>query len=200
MRKAKSRKPEQQKETAEWKKEAKRRGMPNLVSTSDALPAFSTNKAQVLFETYGVMSADELQARVDVLHENYASVLGIEARTMVNMVNTMIIPAAARYQSELAEAVGSAMKAGVAPEALQARLSELVELTNELHAGCTAIGEALGKCLSIKGDEKRTRAVHAKLLPAMETTRAACDSIEAIVSNDLWPLPSYTDLMFSSLV
>ncbi len=186
--------------SADWKKEAKRRGMPNLVSTADALPAFSTNKAQVLFEAYGVMSADELQARVDVLHENYSSVLGIEARTMVNMANTLIMPAAARYQSELADAVGSAMKAGVESEALQSRLAQLVERTNELHAGCMAIEEASAKCASIKSDEKRTKAVRTKLIPAMEQTRAACDAIEAIVPDDLWPLPSYTDLMFSSLV
>lgn len=185
--------------SSEWKKEAKRRGMPNLVSTADALPVFSTDKAKILFEAYGVMSPDELQARVEVLHENYASVLGIEARTMVNMVNTMVIPAAARYQSEIAEAVGNAKNAGVESVALKARLAELVEWTDRLHAGNKAIEEAMGKCESIRSEEKRTKAVRTKILPAMEQTRTACDAIESLVSEDLWPLPSYTDLMFNSL-
>ncbi len=184
----------------EWKAEAERRGMPNLVSTADALPAFSTDKAKALFDAYGVMSVNELEARVEVLHENYASVLAIEARTMLNMVDTQVIPAAARYQSELADTVAGTQAAGVDSSAIKHRLATLVEHTNELQAATDDIRAAMTHCDGLGDDqEARTRAVHDSLLPAMERTRQACDAVEGLVSSDLWPLPGYTDLLFSSL-
>ncbi|MCH2147942.1 MAG: glutamine synthetase III [Phycisphaerales bacterium] len=185
----------------EWKDEAARRGMPNLVSTADALPAFSTDKAKALFDAYGVMSVNELEARVDVLHENYYSVLAIEARTMLNMVDTLVIPAAARYQTELADTVAGTQAAGVDSKAIKSRLTSLVEQTNELQSSADAVRAAMVRCEELESDQHaRTQAIHDDLLPAMESTRSACDGIEGLVSSDLWPLPSYTDLLFSSLV
>jgi glutamine synthetase len=185
----------------EWKNEAERRGLPNLASTADALPALSTDKAKALFDAYGVMSVNELKARADVLHENYYSVLAIEARTMLNMVDTLAIPAAARYQTELANTVAGTQAAGVDSKAIKNRLAVLVDQTNKLQSSADTVRAAMSHCEALDSEQvARTRAIHDELVPAMESTRSVCDSIEGLVSSDLWPLPSYTDLLFSSLV
>ena len=181
----------------EWKEEAARRGLPNLRSTPDALPALSSDKARALFDAYGVLSAAELEARVEVLYESYINVCEIEARTLLMMINTMVMPAAARHQSELAETVASAAVAGVDSVAFKARLDDFVALTSQLHEACIDVKACSSG--STGCEMERSVEIRDQLIPAMERARAACDSLEGLVPSDLWPLPSYTDLLFAGL-
>ncbi|MAB83862.1 MAG: glutamine synthetase type III [Phycisphaerae bacterium] len=181
----------------EWKSEADRRGLPNLRTTPDALPALETNKAKALFDAYSVLSESELDARVEVLYESYVSVCEIEARTQLMMLNTMVMPAVVRYQSELAESVAAAAVAGVESPALKSRLEEIVALTGTLHSACGDIDSFLNESCSCVKD--RSVAIRDTLLPAMERGRSASDSLEGLVPADLWPLPSYTELLFAGL-
>ncbi len=181
----------------EWKQEAERRGLPNLRSTPDALPAMETDKAKALFDAYNVLSDSELEARVEVLYESYVTVCEIEARTQMMMLNTMVLPAVARYQSEVGESVAASNAAGVESAAMKSRLEELVGLTASLYGSI----QELDAFLSAEFDCVKQRAVDIRdtLLPAMERARTSCDALEGLVPADLWPLPSYTELLFGGL-
>ncbi|MDG2200523.1 MAG: glutamine synthetase III [Phycisphaerales bacterium] len=181
----------------EWKQEAERRGLPNLRTTPDALPALDTDKARALFDAYNVLSTSELDARIEVLYEGYVTVCEIEARTQVMMLNTMVLPSVARCQSELAESVASAAAAGVQSMAFKSRLEEIVSLTAELYAA----GQEVDEIVTAKWEcaKERSCEIRDTLLPAMERARTACDKLEGLVPTDLWPLPSYTELLFAGL-
>jgi glutamine synthetase len=176
-----------------WQIEAKERGLLNLKDTLDAVGQLITPEAIELFDRYSVFNERELHSRYEVQLEQYALVIGVEAKQTLETAATVILPAAVRYQTELAENVATLKAAGVeasttALETVSGPLSELTSAIGTLkaalshHAGDTALAEA--------------QHAHDELLPAMTAVRAAADELEGVVADDLWPLPTYQEMLY----
>ena len=179
----------------EWHKEAERRGLPNLKNTVDALPVIIRKDAVELFAKYKVFSERELQSRYNIFAEKYVKEVTIEANTMVNMARTMILPAALRYQAEVATAVNATKAAGVDAGAQLEHLKELTATLSQFQAATAALDHAVGHPHSGEpyADAKSMRD---KVLPKMVELRALGDKLETTVADDLWPLPTYREMLF----
>ncbi len=180
----------------EWVAEAERRGLPNIKSMVDAIPTLVTDKAIALFEKFGVFTKAELESRVEIKYENYAKVINIEARSMIDIASKQIIPAVIKYTKSLADTVNAVSAAG-------AETSVQVELLNETSALLADTKVALAKLVDVVDqaagmEEGRDRAVffHDVVMAAMAELRDPVDKLEMIVDKDMWPMPSYGDLLF----
>ncbi len=179
-----------------WHDEAARRGLPHLRTTVDALPTLKSTKAIKLFEKYGVLSERELRARVAVLWLQYNTTIGIEARMLVSMLRTRVLPAALRYQTEVAQAVAAAQTAGADFEDTWGQLQELVRMVDRLRAGTTRVEIEERERDTIQDAERQGLHCRDKLVPAMAGARAAADALEAELPADLWTLPTYSEMLF----
>ncbi len=177
----------------EWKIEAEERGLLNLRTTLDALPQLVSERALDLFSHYGVFSHREMHSRYEIALEHYVMSINVEARLTLEMATTMILPAALRYQTELATNVASLQAVGV--EADTDTLHEMTAVIGELRAG---IVELRGLLAADTHDSAEAEGAHAgeQLLPAIETVRAAADELESLVADDLWPLATYQEMLF----
>lgn len=181
----------------EWEKEAKRRGLPNLPTMVDAIPALTTEKAVKLFETFGVFTKAELESRAEIQYEIYAKEMNIEARTMIDMATKQIIPAVIHYTTVLAKSINEIRAVGVYDVSVQTDL--LQQCTKYLKSTKTAMNKL--KKLADQAsamEEGRDRAVFYKdkIRPAMDELRKPVDELEMIVDKEMWPMPSYGDLIF----
>ncbi|MFN8051350.1 MAG: glutamine synthetase III [Acidimicrobiales bacterium] len=177
----------------DWQVEAEARGLLNLRTTVDALPQFDTPEAKALFEKYGVLNNRELASRLEVYLEQYVLSVGVEAKQTLEMASTSILPAALRYQGELAGAAGNLKAIGY--EADTTLLDTVSSSIADLTAAIAALSEALGHH---GGETTHEEARYAcdSLIPAMGAVRAAADALEAVVADDLWPLPTYQEMLF----
>jgi glutamine synthetase len=176
-----------------WQLEAAERGLPNLRTTLDALPELITESAMELFEKYKVFNHREMHSRFEIGVEQYALTVGVEARLTLEIGSTLILPAAVRYQTEVAGNLGALKAAGV-----EADISTLAEVTaplTDLRAALAVLKSALA---ADAGETALAEAEHARdaLLPAMAAVRSAADLLEGIVADDLWPLPTYQEMLF----
>lgn len=181
----------------EWVKEAKRRGLPNITSMVDSIPALVTDKTVKLFEEFHVFSKAELESRVEIKYESYAKAINIEARTMIDMAGKQIIPAVIKYTTALAESINAVRAAGDVDVSVQTELltetSSLLKETKEaLKTLIRVTEEAAAK---EEGCEQATY-FRDSVFPAMEALRAPVDKLEMIVDKEMWPMPSYGDLLF----
>jgi glutamine synthetase len=181
--------------TEEWQREAERRGLPNLKNTVDALPVIVRRDTVELFTRYKVYSERELQSRLTILSESYAKTVTIEGQLMAMMARTMILPAALRYQAQVAGAVAATKAAGVDNHAQVDLLKGLTATITEFQGALSALDKALAH--HADGDAY----AHAKqardaVLPAMTNLRALGDRLETMVADDLWPLPTYREMLF----
>jgi glutamine synthetase len=176
-----------------WHKEAARRGLPNLPSTADCLGVFASKSAKDLFSKYGVLSPRELEARHDVLVEHYNTVLAIEGRTLVQMVRTQVLPAALRAQEELASAVSTTLAADVDCADTQAELKSYVAMVDELRASVRELETLAAR--HHKDDVAEMRFLRDHVVPSMNRIRAACDALERVTPADLWPMPTYAEML-----
>ena len=177
-----------------WHAEAESRGLPNIRTTAEALGALGTDKAQALFKKYGVLSATEIRARTEVLFEQYSMVLTIEGRCLHRMLQQQVIPAALRYQTELAETMATTKAAGVECANSRALLEQVIGEVTTLRSAMADVSAALGSTYAT-AEEHATHMLDA-LIPAMERARAASDTLETLLPSDLWPLPTYEEMMF----
>ena len=178
-----------------WHDEAKKRGLPNHTSTADAIACFGSKSATELFSRYGVLSKRELEARYGVMVEQYIKILRIESRTLQSMVRTAILPCATRFQAELADAVGATMACDIECPGTSALLREVV---GQVEALRTAVAK-LEKAEQFHGDhEKEARHYRDVLVPAMLDVRRLCDGLEKVMPADLYPLPTFAELLFST--
>jgi glutamine synthetase len=175
-----------------WHKEAEARGLPNLRATCDALPVLGEEDVLALFEKYGVMSRRETLSRLDVYLEQYVMSVQVEARLMIEMARTTIYPAAVRYQGELA-ATGANLKAVGYPFD-----STTLDKVSDLAGGLLQSVERLEEALAHESDDLVEEAHHmcSKVVPAMVTLREYADGLEEVVADDLWPLPTYQEILF----
>ena len=181
----------------EWEKEAKRRGLPILPSMVDAIPALTTEKAVKLFESFDVFSRAELESRAEIKYEIYSKAINIEAKTMIDMASKQIIPAVIKYATSLAGSINTITAAGVTAVGVQKNLlnetSALLEETQKALDELIAIENA--GC-EMEDGEAKAKYYYEKVAPAMEALRAPVDKLEMIVDKEMWPMPSYGDLMF----
>ena len=167
--------------TEAWAKEAEKRGLPNVKKTPAALKALSTEKAKKLFVKYNVLSEKELHSRYDIYQEAYEKTIEIEASVTLTMARTMIAPAAMTAQGELASSIKSITVAGGTAVGAKAVLKAMCVETEKLFKAISALEKAEGA---------------EKLIAAMGKVRAATDALETLVPEDIWPLPSYAEMMF----
>ncbi len=182
----------------EWVQEAARRGLPNLPSMVDAIPAITTEKAVKLFGEFGIYTKTELESRREVEYEQYAKVVNIEARAMINIAGKQIIPAVIRYTSRLADSINKVRSAcEEADISVQTDLlKKASQLLSELQNSRTRLLALVESSLKIQDAEERAHAYHDKVTKEMRVMRNAADSLETITDKDLWPFPSYGDLIF----
>jgi glutamine synthetase len=180
--------------TEEWHKEAEKRGLPNMKNTVDTLPVLQKKETIDLLTKYKVYTEKELNSRFNILAEAYVKTVNIEGQLTAMMAKTMILPAALRYQKEVGESVAAAKAAGAANPAGVEMLSTVVSTTGDLIRGINALEKALGH----HGGDPYGHAKHMRdhVLPAMAGVRSAADKLETIVSDDLWPLPTYREMLF----
>jgi len=179
-----------------WHDEAEKRGLPMLRGTADALPTLRQAHVAEMFDQYGVMSERELNARVDVLMGIYATTLAIEAGTMLQMTDRMVRPAGMRYSTELAESCAAMSVAGVSCEAIKSDLERITGAIDRLASGEQQLREAVDHEDGDNGNHATY--IQNTMIPIMDDVRKACDEIESIVPADLWPMPSYTDMLFNA--
>lgn len=183
----------------EWEKEAKRRGLPILPSMVDAIPALTTEKAVKLFESFDVFSRAELESRAEIKYEIYSKAINIEAKTMIDMATKQIIPAVIRYTTVLGESINTVKTAGEGLIDVSVQLDLLKKASKLLKAANSAMSK-LSKLVEKTPEyaEGRDRAVFCreKVVPAMEALREPVDELEMIVDKEMWPMPSYGDLVF----
>jgi glutamine synthetase len=179
----------------EWHQEAEKRGLPNLKSTVDVLPVIIRKDSIDLFTKYKVYSEKELNSRFNILSEAYVKIVTIEAQTGLVMAKTIILPAAMRYYTEIAESVAAGKSAGVASPPGADLLATLSGAINDF----TKATAVLEKALSHHGDgDAFAHAKHIKerVLPALGELRKIADQLELLVADDLWPLPAYREMLF----
>ncbi len=182
----------------EWVQEAARRGLPNLPSMVDAIPAITTEKAVKLFGEFGIYTKTELESRREVEYEQYAKVVNIEARAMLNIAGKQIIPAVIHYNTRLADSINKVRTAcAEADISVQTGLlKKASHLLAELQSSRTRLLALVEDSLKIRDAEQRAHAYHDDVMKEMQTLRSAADSLETIMDKDLWPFPSYGDLIF----
>jgi glutamine synthetase len=179
--------------TDAWPIEAEGRGLPNLRTTLDALPQLISEGSIELFSRYGVFNHHEMHSRYEIALEQYILSVGVEARLTLEMANTVILPAALRYQTELATNLISLKAIGV--EADSAILDELSTAIKFLAAGINSLRAAIAHD-NEETPEKEAAYVQNGFLPAMSAARAAADHLESLVADDLWPLATYQEMLF----
>ena len=185
-----------------WVKEAEKRGLYNLKSTPEALPHILDEKNVKVFEKFGVYSKVELESRFEIHNENYSKIINIEAETMLEMANKFILPAASKYANKLAETIGLKKAAcGECDTSYEsAMLKKVSALTSSIYSKTEKLeGEVLeAKKTSDAGDSSKTAFFYREhVFAAMNELRLCADELETITPKELWPFPSYGDLLFS---
>ncbi|MCC8043798.1 MAG: glutamine synthetase III [Oscillospiraceae bacterium] len=181
---------------ASWVEEAAKRGLPNLVSTVDALPHYTDEKNLAMFEKFKVYTKTELESRTEILLENYAKIINIEALTMLDMAKKEILPTAVEYSGDLVSIAVNKASVGVDASLEKKTAEKVTGLANaisgaidDLDAQLIAAGGA-GDTLAV------AKAYRNDVFSAMQSLRAVCDELETIVPEKLWPFPTYGDLLF----
>ena len=180
----------------EWVKEAEKRGLPNIKSMIEAASTLTSDKAVALFEKFGIYTEAELKSREEIIYETYAKSINIEALTMIDMAGKQIIPAVVKYTKVLADSV-NAVKAAGADAAVQTDL--LKQVSKKLEAMQKALvklekTEAKGSAMT----DAKEQAFYYKdtVMTVMAELRKPADELEMIVDKELWPFPTYGELMF----
>ena len=181
----------------EWEEEAKRRGLPILRSMVDAIPALTTEKSVKLFESFGVFTRAELESRAEIQYEIYAKAINIEAKTMIDIATKQIIPAVIKYTTVLAKSINEVKAVGDIDTSVQlGLLKETSKLLKETNAAMKVLGDLVAEYPSHEEGPDRAHFCRNRIVPAMEALRAPVDALEMIVDKEMWPMPSYGDLIF----
>ena len=184
--------------TDEWVEEAERRGLLNLKTTVDAIPALLDPKNIKLFTKHGIFTEAELHSRYEISMENYSKTLNIEALTMIDMVNKKILPAVERYVDELSvtflhkKALNPNMNCHVEYD----RVTELSQLSADVYDEAYALGDAVRSAAAESDVAAQARAYEQRVLPAMEVLRRDVDHMETLTDEAAWPMPTYADLIY----
>lgn len=181
----------------EWVAEAEKRGLPNIKCLVDAVPYLTTDKTIEVFKRMGVMSKTELEARAEVMLENYAKKINIEARTMIEMSNKQIIPAVMDYEGKLAIEAKNIQLIGIEPAAQKELIGQIDAKLLELKAATAKFTEIVNKAADYEDDISAwAKYYHDEVFLSMGTVREPADALELLVAKEAWPFPTYGDLLF----
>ena len=182
----------------EWHEEAARRGLANLPTTADALPALVSEKARSLFAEMGVLDKAEVESRYEVKLEKYAKRMNIEARTMERMARRTYLPRISAYATKIAKGIDTVMGAGGVSTLNFERdlLEKLLEGVTTINEAILALRDVHARALETEGWQEKANVYAHEVAPAMEALRAAVDAMEDVVAHDYWPVPTYDDMLF----
>ena len=179
----------------EWHKEAEGRGLPNLKNTVDCLPVVQKKETIELFKKYKVYTEKELNSRYNILAENYTKTVNIEGQLMAYMAKTMILPACLRFQGEVATAVNATKAAGVDNSSQLEFLKSLTAAIGDFQRATAKLDKALQH--HADGDAfAHAKHMRDTVLPPMVEVRKLGDALETMVADDVWPLPTYREILF----
>ncbi len=178
-----------------WIEEAKRRGLSNLKSTADALPAYVVPKNMDLFIKHGIYTKEEILARYEIHIEKYTTVINIEAGTMIDMIRHQILPAVSAFSTDLCERADSKAACGVPNKYETATAAQVGQLTDSLMDACDKMEADLA---ARPADAKEAMDYsYRTIVPDMNTAREIADKLETITAKEYWPFPVYSELLFS---
>ncbi len=180
----------------DWVVEAERRGLPNIRNCVDSIKTITEPEHVKLFSKHNVLSKIELHAREEILLENYAKTLNIEAGAMLNIGRRQILPAAMEFAGLVADSMNTVSDAGASCAAQKKLLTKVTGLIDRLNDGLDALADVIVKTKAITSIEKKADAYKDKVVPAMAEVRAAADELETLVDADMWPLPTYAQMLF----
>ena len=179
-----------------WVEEAARRGLPNLPSMVNAIPALTTEKAENLFTKFNIYTKSELEARAEIMYETYAKVLKIETQTMIHMAGKHYIPAAIHYCTRLGQSIAAVTGAGVDAPVQKELLEKCSALLTQASEALEKLKVLLPQVDSMDDVPAMAMAYHDQIIPAMAALRKPVDELELLVDKAIWPVPTYGDLMF----
>lgn len=180
----------------QWLQEAQRRGLPNIPSAVDAIQVMTEQEHIDLFERHRVLTRSELLARAQILLENYARTIQIEAKTMLTMVNRQILPAVMNFAADVARSLQQVSQAGAKAQAQRLLLDRLDELIGQFYLHTGQLEQAIESVGQLDENLVKAQACRDRLLPAMEQLRKIADQLEQICDARLWPLPTYYQMLF----
>ena len=180
----------------EWLEEAKRRGLPNLPTMLDAVETLTTDKSIALFEKFGIFTQAELESRKDVLYETYAKTIHIEGKCMMEMAKKKLIPAIVFYAKELSEAVIAAKGAGVSGRVQLTLLERVTALLENMQDALVLLEAEMEIAEGMKDHKECAFFYRDRVKVAMEALRTPADELEKITDKEIWPFPTYGDLLF----
>jgi glutamine synthetase len=182
--------------TAAWAKEAEKRGLPNVRNCVDSInDMVLPENADVLIK-HGTLPRGEIDARHEILLENYVKVINIEAKTMLNMARRQILPAIMDFGADVADGINAVKAAGAKPAAQGRLLKRLNAAAEDLEGAIGALAAAVESAAAKGHADKKAAAYRDLVVPAMAALRAISDGVEPLVSDEYWPLPSYADMLF----
>lgn len=181
----------------EWREEAKKRGLMNLVGAPEAFDRYTSEKNIKLFEEFGIYSRKEVESRKEIHHEEYSKTVNIEALAMHDIALKRIYPQAVKYASFLAESIRNVKDVlpSSVTEPTQELLSRVLDLSNSLYKECSILDVTIKEALSLSGSVQ-SHYYYSQVIPRMKEVRKYADSLELIVSKEYWPLPTYSDILF----
>ena len=182
--------------SAEWPVEAEKRGLPNCKSIVDAIPSLVADSTVKMYERFNIMSKAELEARKEIMFEQYAGVRNIEALTMIDMASKMFIPSVVYYTKELADTAIAVKEAGADASTQIELLNAVTAKLNEAKAGLEDLKKATAKAQSIDDNQEKAESYKSEVMAAMAELRKPVDELEMIVDKEVWPVPSYGDILF----
>ena len=183
--------------SAEWVQEAARRGLPNLKSTVEAIPATIAAKNVQVLAKHGVLSEVESHSRYEIMLESYVKTMRIEALTMIEMASRQIEPAVFASMKKTADAVNALTAAGANTALVKKRLDRMVSLAGTMDEALASLQAGVDHVDCAEGDSLcHAQYIHDKIVPLMAEVRAAADELETIVDAAVWPFPTYIDLLF----
>ena len=180
----------------EWVEEAKRRGLPNINSMVEAIPALVTDKAIQLFGKFGVFTEAELRSRAEIQYEGYSKALNIEARAMIDIASKHIIPAVMRFSRNLDGTVNEIKTAGADVTVPMNMLKDTTALLSQTKLALAKLQEAADQAAAMENGREQAEYYHEVVFKDMEELRVPVDKLEMIVDKEEWPMPSYGDLLF----
>ena len=180
----------------EWVAEAERRGLPNIKSMIEAAGALTTPKAVALFEKFHIFTKTELESREEIIYETYAKTINIEALTMIDMAGKQIVPAAVKYSKSLADTVNAVKTAGVDASVQVELLKEVSGKLTKIQTALEALKKAEKEAAAIEDAKQQAFFYKDTVKEIMAQLRQPADELEMIVDKEMWPFPTYGELMF----